>query len=84
SWLKDRYIILPNVTGEGKFSLLRNGMAPRYKDMPCVGGYLDGSKDGLKPGTLNILAGKEKAWGHKRIACIQTSDNRREDHADLG
>ncbi|WP_219848911.1 PHP domain-containing protein [Paracoccus sp. FO-3] len=84
SWLKDRYIILPNVTGEGKFSLLRSGMAPKYKDMPCVGGYLDGSKDGLKGGTLNILAGKEKAWGHKRIACIQTSDNRREDHADLG
>ena len=59
-------------------------MAPKYKDMPCVGGYLDGSKDGLKAGTLNILAGKDKAWGHKRIACIQTSDNRREDHADLG
>lgn len=84
SWLKDRYIILPNVSGEGKFSLLRSGMAAKYKDMPCVGGYLDGSKEGLKGGTLNILAGKEKAWGHKRIACIQTSDNRREDHADLG
>lgn len=84
SWLKDRYIILPNVSGEGKFSLLRSGMAPKYKDMPCVGGYLDGSRDGLKPGTLNIIAGKEKAWGNKRIACIQTSDNRREDHADLG
>jgi chromosome segregation protein len=83
-WLKDRYIILPNVSGEGQFSLLRNGMAPKYKDMPCVGGYLDGSKDGLKSGSVNILAGKDKAWGHKRIACIQTSDNRREDHADLG
>ncbi|MDB5658079.1 MAG: hypothetical protein JWS10_694 [Cypionkella sp.] len=82
SWLKDRYIILPNVSGEGKFSLLRSGMAPKYKDMPCVGGYLDGSRDGLKSGTLNIIAGKEKAWGNKRIACIQTSDNRREDHAD--
>lgn len=84
SWLKDRYIIFPNVSGEGKFSLLRNGMAPKYKDMPFVGGYLDGSKDGLKAGTINILSGKEKAWGHKRIACIQTSDNRREDHNDLG
>ncbi|RZV40827.1 MAG: hypothetical protein EX271_09380 [Acidimicrobiales bacterium] len=84
SWLKDRYIIFPNVSGEGKFSLLRNGMAPKYKDMPFVGGYLDGSKDGLKAGTINILSGKDKAWGHKRIACIQTSDNRREDHNDLG
>ena len=84
SWLRDRYIIFPNVSGEGKFSLLRSGMAPKYKDMPFVGGYLDGAKDGLKSGTLNIIAGKDKAWGNKRIACIQTSDNRREDHADLG
>lgn len=84
SWLKDRYIIFPNVSGEGQFSLLRSGMAPKYKDMPFVGGYLDGSKDRLKAGSLNILAGKEKAWGHKRIACIQTSDNRKEDHTDLG
>lgn len=84
SWLKDRYIIFPNVSGEGQFSLLRNGMAPKYKDMPFVGGYLDGSIDRLRSGSLNILAGKDKAWGHKRLACIQTSDNRREDHADLG
>ncbi|WP_297341084.1 TrlF family AAA-like ATPase, partial [Pseudophaeobacter sp.] len=84
SWLKDRYIIFPNVTGEGKFSLLRSGMASKYKDMPFVGGYLDGSKEGLKAGPINILSGKDKAWGHKRIACIQTSDNRREDHEDLG
>lgn len=84
NWLKDRYIIFPNVSGEGQFSLLRNGMAPKYKDMPFVGGYLDGSKGCLKAGPLNILAGKEKAWGNKRVACIQTSDNRREDHIDLG
>ncbi|WP_270373654.1 TrlF family AAA-like ATPase [Marinicauda sp. Alg238-R41] len=84
TWLKDRYIILPNVSGEGKFSLLRTGMAPKYKDMPFVGGYLDGSKSGLKEGSLNILSGKDKAWGNKRIACFQTSDSRREDHAELG
>ena len=84
SWLKDRYIIFPNVSGEGESSLLRKGMAPKYKDMPFVGGYLDGSRGRLKAGSLNILAGKEKEWGHKRIACIQTSDNRRENHVDLG
>jgi chromosome segregation protein len=38
----------------------------------------------LKAGPISILAGKDKAWGNKRVACIQTSDNRREDHADLG
>lgn len=70
--------------GDRHGSQFRSGMAPKYKDMPCVGGYLDGSKSGLRGGTHNILAGKDKAWGHKRIASIQTSDNRREDHADLG
>lgn len=84
TWLRDRYIVFPNVTGEGKFSLLRNGMMVKYKEMPFVGGYVDGLVGNLKPGSLSILAGKDKAWGNKRTACIQTSDNRREDHADLG
>lgn len=84
TWLRDRYIVYPNVTGEGKFSLLRNGMMAKYKEMPFVGGYVDGLLSDLKAGPLSILAGKDKAWGNKRVACIQTSDNRREDHADLG
>jgi chromosome segregation protein len=83
-WLRDRYIVFPNVSGEGKFSLLRNGMMAKYKEMPFVGGYVDGDLGALKAGPISILAGKDKSWGNKRIACIQTSDNRREDHADLG
>ena len=83
-WLRDRYIIFPNVSGEGKFSLLRNGMMAKYKEMPCVGGYIDGSFRKLKPGSVSILSGRDKSWGHKRIGCIQTSDNRRADHNDLG
>jgi chromosome segregation protein len=84
TWLKDRYIVFPNVTGEGKFSLLRNGMMAKYKEMPFVGGYVDGLVGDLKAGPISILGGKDKNWGNKRIACIQTSDNRRDDHADLG
>lgn len=84
TWLRDRYIVYPNVSGEGKFSLLRNGMMAKYKEMPFVGGYVDGALSDLKAGPISILAGKDKNWGNKRIACIQTSDNRREDHADLG
>ncbi|MCS3497475.1 type III restriction enzyme [Bradyrhizobium japonicum] len=84
SWLRDRYIVYPNVTGEGKFSLLRNGMMAKYKEMPFVGGYVDGAVTDLKPGPISILDGRDRAWGNKRIACIQTSDNRREDHNDLG
>ena len=83
-WLRDRYIVFPNVSGEGKSSLLRSGMAAKYKEMPFVGGYVDGSLSKLKEGSLSILGGRDKAWGNKRLACIQTSDSRREDHEKLG
>ncbi|WP_204269895.1 hypothetical protein, partial [Klebsiella michiganensis] len=79
-----RYTIFPNVSGEGQFSLLRNGMAGKYAEMPWVGGYTDGQFSKLKDGPRNILSGREKAWGNKRIACIQTSDSRRDDHSTLG
>lgn len=84
SFLRDRYTIFPNVSGEGQFSLLRNGMAGKYAEMPWVGGYTDGEFAKLKDGPRNILSGREKAWGNKRIACIQTSDSRRDDHSTLG
>lgn len=84
TFLRDRYIVLPNVTGEGKFSLLRTGQHAKYAEMPWVGGYTDGEFAKLKDGPRNIIAGKDKAWGHKRIACIQTSDTRRDDHTTLG
>jgi hypothetical protein len=84
SFLRDRYTIFPNVSGEGQFSLLRTGMAGKYSEMPWVGGYTDGEFAKLKDGPRNILSGKDKAWGNKRVACIQTSDTRREDHSTLG
>nr|WP_314434008.1 hypothetical protein [uncultured Brevundimonas sp.] len=84
SWLRGRYTVLPNVSGEGQHSLLRAGQHAKYAEMPWVGGYTDGELSKLKAGTLNILAGRDKAWGHKRIAVIQTSDTRRSDHQTLG
>ncbi|OJJ12964.1 hypothetical protein BKI51_02540 [Alphaproteobacteria bacterium AO1-B] len=83
-YLRDRYIILPNVSGEGKDSLLRTGQADKYIDMPCVGGYTDGTYQKLKPGVKNRLEGKDQAWGNRPLACIQTSDSRRDDHTTLG
>ena len=83
-WLKGRYIVLPNVSGEGKVSLLRDGQHGKYASMPCVGGYIDGALEKLKPGFKMRLNGKVKEWGHKRIGCFQTSDNRQEDHGNLG
>jgi hypothetical protein len=83
-YLRGRYIVLPNVTDEGQHSLLRAGQTDKYIEMPCVGGYCDGLFANLRQGTKNKLAGIDGAWGHKRIACIQTSDTRRDDHTTLG
>ena len=83
-YLRGRYIVFPNVGENGQFSLIRKGLAGKYADMPCVGGYVDGKIASLRPGTRNIIDGRDREWGHKRIACFQTSDSRREDHSTLG
>jgi chromosome segregation protein len=84
TYLRDRYIILPNVGENGQFSLLRKGLAGKYIEMPCVGGYVDGSHEKLGDGNRKIVSGLAKESGHKRIALFQTSDSRRADHRDLG
>jgi len=84
TFLRDRYIILPNVTSDGKSSILRTGLAGKYAEMPCVGAYIDGGEEKLTVGNQNILAGKDRNWGNKRVAYFQTSDNRFADHRDLG
>ncbi|MGO7242877.1 TrlF family AAA-like ATPase [Rhizobium ruizarguesonis] len=83
AFLKGRYIVLPNLTDEGKHSIFRNGQQGKYIEMPCVGGYTDGRFDALSAGIKNRIAGRDPQWGHKRVACIQTSDARRWDHEGL-
>jgi chromosome segregation protein len=83
-WLKGRYIILPNVTDKGHKTILRKGMQAEYKDMPCVGGYLDGSVEKIGDGNRRILTGQDSSWGNKRIAVFQTSDSRTGSFEELG
>lgn len=83
-WLKGRYIVLPNVTDKGHKTMLRKGMAAEYKELPCVGGYLDGPVEKIGIGNSLILAGKNAEWGNKRLALFQTSDSRSATFADLG
>lgn len=84
-YLRGRYIILPNVTEKGHGTLMRTGMANKYRDMPCVGGYLDGTVEKkVGEGNRRIFAGQDKARGHKRLALFQTSDMRRGDFTGLG
>lgn len=84
-YLKQRFIILPNVTDGGHKTLLREGFAEHYKQMHCVGGYVDGdyeAKTGV--GKRNILEGRQQNNGFQPLAVIQTSDARSRDHLTLG
>ncbi len=83
-WLKDHYIVLPNVTDGGLGTILRKGMQAEYKQMPCVGGYVDGPVSNLGTGNLTKLAGEDAAWGKNRFGVFQTSDSRSDDFATLG
>jgi len=83
-WLKGRYIILPNVTTAGYKTLFRTGFDKHYKEMRCVGGYIDGDHGKTSDGYRNILEGRQQNNGYKPIAVFQTSDNRKRDHSDLG
>jgi len=59
-------------------------MANKYKEMPCVGAYVDGLVTQFGVGNKKIVAGEDANYGNKRIAVIQTSDNRTRAHTDLG
>lgn len=75
-WLRGQYIVLPNVTDGGYKTLMRSGMDAAYRDMPCVGGYLDKPATTIGVGNHRIFAGKDPARGNKPLATLQTSDAR--------
>ena len=83
-WLKGRYIVLPNASDSGHKTIMRKGMQAEYKEMPCVGGYLDGPIDQVGTGNRRIFAGEDPAWGSKPLAIFQTSDSRNASFEDLG
>ena len=83
-YVRDRFIVFPQVNEKGSKSILRSGFYDFYKSMPCVGGYLDGPVSQLGRGNIDITNGKNREYGFKSIALIQTSDNRKATHENLG
>jgi chromosome segregation protein len=81
-WLRGQYTVLPNVTDNGYQTLMRSRFYAKYREMPCVGGYLDGPVTKIGDGNKRAFAGKDAARGYKRLAVIQTSDAR--DFAEIG
>ncbi len=82
--LKNRFIVLPNVSEGGNCTILRSAFTTVYREMPCVGGYLDGSINQLGAGNKKILDGRDRAYGPKKLGIFQTSDNRNRDFSLLG
>lgn len=81
---KGKYIILPHVGDGGHKTLLRKGFYEYYKNMPCVGGYIENTVDSLGKGNKDIVNGINHQYGKKSIAVLQTSDNRKDSLEDLG
>ena len=84
TWMRGRFIVIPNVTSGGDTTLQRRGFLAHYKTMPCVAGYLDGSIDKLEVGDAKILDGRVEEYGFKPLGVFPTSDNRQADFAKLG
>lgn len=85
SELRDRFIILPNVTPGGYKTVLRAGFHKRFKELPYVGGYLDKVYPAnLKEGDQRILYGQIPAWTSEKRGIISTSDARSSDFSSLG
>jgi type III restriction enzyme len=83
--LRDRFALLPNVTdGGGHGSILRDDFVSIYVNMPCVGGYIDGSVNDMSVGRMNIIEGRDPNYEEKSIGLFQTSDNRSREHEELG
>lgn len=87
NFLKNRFIIFPNVKDGGSDTIFREGFHNLYAKGTFVGGYLDGGQyesHSKKPGWLNIINGKTPAYGNRSIGVIQTSDNRTDTFEHLG
>ena len=76
-FLKNRFILLPNVKRGGHKTILRDGFQSHFKEMLCVGGYIEGCllKD-LEQTNKNIVDGKIQQWGARPLGIFQTSDCR--------
>lgn len=81
--LKNKYILLPNVSPRGSDTILRQGYQEIYKGMKCIAGYVDGKKRNDSSWD-NKVNGRDPNYGNKSIAVIQTSDSRNRSFEELG
>lgn len=86
SELRGRYIVLPNVSEGGRFTVVTNGEHKNFREMPYVGGYVDAGQTlaTMRPRHRARLSGSDANWGHRFIYPLPTSDCREAGFAKLG
>lgn len=84
--LKGRFIVLPNVSEGGRFTVVTAGAHADFRAMPYVGGYLDCGQtiNTLGSRTRQRLSGNDATWGTRFIYPLPTSDARDSSYAKLG
>jgi len=81
-WLRGHYIVLPNVTDGGLGTLMRSGMQAKYKNMPCVGGYLDGTV-AMKASQVAVTGGSSTVWTQRGATSASRSFRRQTPGAQI-
>lgn len=77
-------IILPNGSDGGHKTIIRQGFAPRFADLPFDGVYTDHGFDRLGASAQRKIYGDTAEWGDRRRGVIPTGDNRQQDFGRLG
>ncbi|MEG3174211.1 AAA family ATPase [Sphingomonas sp. ZB1N12] len=77
-------IVLPNGSDGGHKTIIRQGFAPRFANLPFDGVYTDHRFDRLGDSAKRKLYGETIEWGTRRRGVIPTGDNRQNDFGRLG
>lgn len=76
-FLKNRFILLPNVKKGGHKSAIREGFHTHFAAMPCFGGYIEGDLyANLEQSNRDKIEGRISQWGRRNLGVFQTSDCR--------
>jgi chromosome segregation protein len=84
--LHGRYIVLPNVSQGGQYTVVSQAKYKRFREMPYIGGYLDAGQTLLTCSSTHRkrLSGEDPVWGDRFIYPLPTSDSRNATFGTLG
>ena len=83
--LGSKVLLLPHFGNPTAHKSLNDpAYAPRARDLPCDGVYIECPHHELEQGTLDKIQGRQAEWGTRRRAIVATGDNKRASWERLG